>query len=950
MSENRLIGALLSGQPYFGLGLRALQGAPERHKYLPAILKKALERRPSGTVRVLEVGTWAGTSAVTWAKTLQALGRSGQVTCVDTWASYIDLGVNTDDIYTEMDRLAKSGEIKKLFDHNVRTSGVSDLIRVKIGASQKILPRFRERSFDLIYIDGDHDYRSVRSDIINAKRLIREHGVICGDDLEASADEIEPGILERFTESPLDFVNLPELGRSFHPGVTRAVGEELGQVSCWEGVWAVTWDGQAWQRFDIDTATLSLPAHVAAELVDDRSPGDSAVLVKIDVAGHNIVRFRSRFFALPQVLGPINMAALSRRELALLESDSDLDRLTERLNSIDLSTDINTQSEWKLAAAEEGVLPRDRVIRALSGDGLHMEPEVVERDVNAHDIVRWRDRYYAVARQRGSVDLRQLSEDELDALPNDAEPSRLRRTLASTPGEVQIPRPRVAAPAGEVDSVDRFDSRTAPTPNYARTSVREAAVHETPAQVFAENALPTGVKPSGNSGQNREEVTRSLQYLEQTTTKTAELPRMAKDDATANIAEQGPKFGQLQQTLVRLSAELGQCDQRVAALSEGLARTGSDFAERDSRIAALEGQLARTEAALADRADAAALAQTDERLTVLDARLEEISLAVGERATAIADGLAKRDERIAVLHQLTEEVQTESRRNDLRLASLEATISELKQVVTELRAGASERTRRANIVERDFAIQHERLAGIEAVVARLPDELSGISSTLGETLKQRDNQLQSLEKAVATLQKSDATSAIRACATERDLAVQAERLTRIEAATDQSSFQTGPFPPSRDILPHMKRKDSARSLGSTVSVSASAPSGHFLFGPYLIVEPGVYIFELSCTATAIGDRAKPVITVEIGAGPFLIGHRALSADSLDKPVRIAFEISEAARYQGAALEFRISHHNNAEIEVTAARLHTVSGGLPAAVGTVLGRRRSWWWSRWLGAR
>src|ERR1700694_4015714 len=88
MSYRRLAEALLQGQPYFGPALRSLQGLPQRHRYILPVVK-ALARSPC--IEILEIGTWSGASAVSWASALKKLGAGGHVTCVDAWLPYFDL-------------------------------------------------------------------------------------------------------------------------------------------------------------------------------------------------------------------------------------------------------------------------------------------------------------------------------------------------------------------------------------------------------------------------------------------------------------------------------------------------------------------------------------------------------------------------------------------------------------------------------------------------------------------------------------------------------------------------------------------------------------------------------------------------------------------------------------------------------------------------------------------
>ena len=73
MSYRRLAEALLQGQPYFGPALRSLQGFPERHRYILPVVKGVAAR---ADVKILEIGSWAGTSAISWASALKKLGSA----------------------------------------------------------------------------------------------------------------------------------------------------------------------------------------------------------------------------------------------------------------------------------------------------------------------------------------------------------------------------------------------------------------------------------------------------------------------------------------------------------------------------------------------------------------------------------------------------------------------------------------------------------------------------------------------------------------------------------------------------------------------------------------------------------------------------------------------------------------------------------------------------------
>src|SRR5215203_3968553 len=102
MNEADLARALLLGDPYFGSAMAALQGPPSRHAVLDALLRTIAVSKDSGPVRILEVGSWAGASAVTFATVLQSLGRDGKILCVDLWEPYLDMNVEKEAHYAEM--------------------------------------------------------------------------------------------------------------------------------------------------------------------------------------------------------------------------------------------------------------------------------------------------------------------------------------------------------------------------------------------------------------------------------------------------------------------------------------------------------------------------------------------------------------------------------------------------------------------------------------------------------------------------------------------------------------------------------------------------------------------------------------------------------------------------------------------------------------------------------
>jgi len=240
---------LETGRPYFGPVLRAKQGLPIRHNYMQMLVEAEHRLHPERALRILEVGSWAGGSAITWAEALRrCCGDRGRVVCMDPWKPYFDPEIlgRTVSVYQEMKAALESGEILTLFLHNIAASGHADLVIPMRGASKEVLPLLANQAFDIVFIDGDHTHPSAQEDLEAAVRLIREGGVLCGDDLELALEEVDPA--HHQDSLHLDYVLDPRADKRYHPGVTQAVAAICGAVSVWEGFWAMRWRGGQWEK------------------------------------------------------------------------------------------------------------------------------------------------------------------------------------------------------------------------------------------------------------------------------------------------------------------------------------------------------------------------------------------------------------------------------------------------------------------------------------------------------------------------------------------------------------------------------------------------------------------------------------------------------------------------------------------------------------------------------
>ena len=299
MGSMSLAEALLSGKPYFGPELRANQGGPERHKYFLPVASCIARQRANSDLQILEIGSWAGASVVTWVLALRETGLPGKVTCVDPWRPYFDTNKERGRHYWEMNAAARSGLIFRLFEHNLRTTGVAGCVEVCRGDSREILPGFADGSFDIIYIDGSHRFEDVLYDIQQSKRLLRSDGVVCGDDLEIAPNSVSEEELGQAVAAGSDFVYSETAGKSYHPGVTAAVAKEFGMVSQWSGFWAAQRFRDGWTHPALDLSALRPPEHIQTSRGTQRIVGSTAT--------HNLIDASGQFFAVAKSIGPIDL-------------------------------------------------------------------------------------------------------------------------------------------------------------------------------------------------------------------------------------------------------------------------------------------------------------------------------------------------------------------------------------------------------------------------------------------------------------------------------------------------------------------------------------------------------------------------------------------------------------------------------------------------------------------
>lgn len=130
---------------------------------------------------IIEVGTWKGRSALHMVGLTKELGT--KIYCCDTWLGEVNL--QPGDMESDKPACFYHGPTNYYqFLYNVWEGGAQDRIHPILNtstASARLLNHFGVRG-DLIYIDADHHYETVFTDLEFFSELLAPGGIMFGDD------------------------------------------------------------------------------------------------------------------------------------------------------------------------------------------------------------------------------------------------------------------------------------------------------------------------------------------------------------------------------------------------------------------------------------------------------------------------------------------------------------------------------------------------------------------------------------------------------------------------------------------------------------------------------------------------------------------------------------------------------------------------------------------------
>jgi predicted O-methyltransferase YrrM len=112
--------------------------------------------------------------------------------------STVDNFIGTEENIATTDKDKESN--KQLFINNLKPeldSGKVILYSMESGEACELLFK-QDKWFDCIFIDGSHDYESVKRDICMWSRLVKKGGILCGHDYNISHFGVKDAVDELF--------------------------------------------------------------------------------------------------------------------------------------------------------------------------------------------------------------------------------------------------------------------------------------------------------------------------------------------------------------------------------------------------------------------------------------------------------------------------------------------------------------------------------------------------------------------------------------------------------------------------------------------------------------------------------------------------------------------------------------------------------------------------------
>jgi len=176
---------------------------------------------PYDRPRVLQIGCAQGGDAVENAKILKMPHINGELHIIDWFKGNLTVDEEEEWFYREENapiwRSHLESEAKKF--------NVEDRITIFEGDSREMIHKVKNNYYDIVFIDGGHEYDIVKSDIEHGYKKLKPNGIMVLDDFSGGADAYQQFNIKTATPEMLEKDTWSFNGIVIHVGVVKAVHE-----------------------------------------------------------------------------------------------------------------------------------------------------------------------------------------------------------------------------------------------------------------------------------------------------------------------------------------------------------------------------------------------------------------------------------------------------------------------------------------------------------------------------------------------------------------------------------------------------------------------------------------------------------------------------------------------------------------------------------------------------
>jgi methyltransferase family protein len=189
------------------------------------VLAQLIRRAAHARCRMAEIGSWLGNGSTQVFLQELATYPGSSLLCVDTWKGNPNVRRHQD--------IASRYDVLNTFRANVDAAKSSVQVQMLVGESVEASAIVADAAFDLVFIDADHSYSSVKADIAAWRSKVRRAGILCGHDCEGRVTPENSDRLAAHRE--LDAITGEgTVFAAIHPGSIIAVDEAFsGSATLW---------------------------------------------------------------------------------------------------------------------------------------------------------------------------------------------------------------------------------------------------------------------------------------------------------------------------------------------------------------------------------------------------------------------------------------------------------------------------------------------------------------------------------------------------------------------------------------------------------------------------------------------------------------------------------------------------------------------------------------------